>query len=68
MLFPRNTKNKIQFYAIAQPLYEIYRLLREEKFSRCVYTELIEKGKVFPQKAYERQQLTQNATFLKKTP
>ena len=30
---------------------------------KCVYTELVEKGKVFPQEAYEKQQLTLNTTF-----
>ena len=31
--------------------------------SKCVYTELVEKGNVFPQEAYEKQQLTLNTTF-----
>ena len=29
----------------------------------CVYTELIEKDEIFPQKVYEKQQLTLNTTF-----
>ena len=62
---PQEYKQKIQSYANCSPQtkYKIYRLLQEEKFSKCVYTELIEKDKIFPQKIYERQQLTLNTTF-----
>ena len=49
---PLEYKQQIQPYAnsIPQPKYKIYRLLREEKMSKCVYTELVEKGKVSPRK------------------
>ena len=31
--------------------------------SKCVYIELVEKGKAFFQEAYEKQQLALNTTF-----
>ena len=62
---PLEYKQQIQPYAncIPQPKCKIYRLVREENMSKCVYTELVEKRKVFPQEAYEKQQFTLNTTF-----
>ena len=46
---PQEYKQKIQSYANCSPqtTYKICRLFREEKISKCVYTELIEKVKIF---------------------